>query len=159
MGKYDLDIRVLIKQMLPISLRGKFFVEFIYVLIAPIWYIYLNFIREKKVNEDSLSYNSQYPNLQRLLNDRFDSEKRRIKVKDGGGNIDETLIFPNEELKPWHLGQVIIYPSTMWGYAPFVVLLPKNADSDFTPLVIDQIKRTVDNYKFLGTKYNIEFYE
>ena len=151
MGKYDVNFIKLIKQSLPMAVRGNL-VVFIYVLIAPIRYIYNKFITEKEANENSLSYNSQYPNLQRLLNDRFDYQQRRIKVKDGGGTIPETLISVNEELKPWELGLVPIHHSSRWGVAPFTVLVPnlnefKEKES--------RIKRTVDSYKFSGTKYEI----
>ncbi|MCL2245861.1 MAG: hypothetical protein FWC10_06720 [Lentimicrobiaceae bacterium] len=112
MGKYDVNFIKLIKQSLPMAVRGNL-VVFIYVLIAPIRYIYNKFIVEKEANENGLTYNAQYPNLQRLLNDRFDSDSRRIEVRDGAGTINETIIFRNEELKPWELGLVVIHHSSI----------------------------------------------
>ena len=153
MGKYDLDFVKLIKYVLPVSVRGNL-VEFIYVLIIPIRVVYNRFLDLKNENENKLSYNAQYPNLQRLLNDKIDNILRRIKIKDSGESIDELLIYPNAELKPIHLGQVVIYPSSKWGYKPFTVLVPQSLDNQE-----NKIKRLLDNYKFSGTKYKIEYYE
>jgi len=155
MGKYDVNFIKLIKQSLPIALRGNL-VEFIHVLIKPIRDVYFRFLTSKQENENKLSYNSQYPNLQRLLNDKFDDIFRRIKIKDGEGSINELLTFPNEELKPLHLGQVIIYPSSQWGYDPFTVLVPQELEN---PDRENRIRRLLDNYKFSGTKYKVEYYE
>jgi len=151
MGKYDINFRKQIKQVLPTIIR-KNLVDFIYVLIKPIRDIYFRFLVAKEDNESKLSYNAQYPNLQRLLNDKFDEVLRRIQVKDSGESIDELLIFPNEEQKPLHLGQVIIYPSSRWGYSPFLVLVPEELRSEE-----NKIRRYLDNYKFSGTKYTIEY--
>jgi hypothetical protein len=153
MGKYDLDFVKLIKDVLPIAVRGNL-VEFIYVLIKPIRVIYFRFLDSKQENETKLSYNAQYPNLQRLLNDEIDPDSRGIKVMDSGESIEELLIYPNAELKPIHLGQVLIYPSSRWGYKPFTVLVPQDLSDKES-----KIKRILDNYKFSGTKYNIEYYE
>ena len=153
MGKYDLEFPVLIAQDLPTAVR-KNLVEFIYVLIAPIRRVYFQFLENKQKTENKLSYNAQYPNLQRLLNDKIDKDDRRIEVRDSGDNIEGLLIYPNEELKPIHLGQVLIYPSKQWGYKPFLVRVPSGLENQES-----KIKRLLNNYKFLGTKYNIEYYE
>ena len=153
MGKYDINFTKFIKQSLPVAVR-KNLVELIYVLIAPIREVHFRFLIAKQEHENKLSYNAQYPNLQRLLNDKLDDVLRRIKIKDSAGNINELLIYPNAELKPLHLGQVIIYPSSLWGYRPFLVLVPVEL-SNFE----NKIKRLLDNYKLLGTKYTIEYYE
>jgi hypothetical protein len=153
MGKYDLDFVKFIKHLLPVTLRGNL-VELIYVLLKPIRDIYFRFLTQKEDTENKLSYNAQYPNLQRLLNDKIDPILRRIEVRDSGENIDALLIYPNEELKPIHLGQVLIYPSKMWGYNPFTVLVPQELDNRE-----NRIKRLLDIYKFSGTKYKIVYYE
>jgi hypothetical protein len=77
---------------------------------------------------------------------------RRIKVKDSGESIDELLIFPNAEQKPIHLGQVLIYPSSRWGNKPFLVLVPEELRD-----IENKLKRYLDSYKFLGTRYTIEY--
>ena len=149
MGKYDVNFIKLIKDSLIVSLRGNL-VEFTYVLIKPIRAIYFQFLEAKQANENTLSYNAQYPNLQRLLNDKEDPVLRRIKVYDSGDSIDELLIFPNEELKPIHLGQVLVHPSSRWGYNPFTVIVPNELE-----YLKNRIKRILDSYKFAGTKYKI----
>jgi hypothetical protein len=151
MGKYDLNFIQMIKQVLLVSVRGNL-VEFIYVLLKPIRDIHFQFMRAKETTENKLSYNAQYPNFQRLLNDEFDAELRRIQVRDSGGNIEGLLIYPNEERKPLHLGQVLIYPSYMWGYPPFLVTLPDGFQS-----VENRVRRILDKYKFAGTKYKIVY--
>jgi hypothetical protein len=84
------------------------------------------------------------------LNDRFDNNLRRIKIRDSAESIDDLLIYPNAELKPIHLGQVVMYPSSQWGQQPFLVILPLEFQNEEP-----KIRRILDNYKFLGTKYKI----
>ena len=151
MGKYDVNFKKLVNILLPIAVR-KNIIEFIYTLLEPIrrlYYQFVNFIAQIK---NKLSYNSQYPNLQRLLNDMFDVDDRRIEIRDNENSIPETLIFPDEELKPIELGQIIIYPDTMWGTKPFTVIVPA---AILTEDLEKQIRRIVDEYKFAGTNYII----
>jgi hypothetical protein len=65
------------------------------------------------------------------------------------------LIYPNEERKPLHLGQIIIYPSSQWGFQPFLVRVPMDLKDEH---LAKKIRRLLDIYKFTGTNYIIEYY-
>jgi hypothetical protein len=103
-----------------------------------------------------LSYNSQYPNFQRLLNDLYDTTDRKIKVHDGHAAEYFLLAYPNEEQKPIHIGFVVVKPMSEYkSYAGFIIELPVVFESDRD--LVKKIRRTVDNYKFAGTNYQIIF--
>ncbi|MDR1878292.1 MAG: hypothetical protein LBQ64_01860 [Bacteroidales bacterium] len=149
MGKYDINFKRLITYYLPVSLRGNL-VEFLFVLLKPLRRLHFLFLKHVDDTDEKLSYNSQYPNLQRLLNDQCDPVERGIQVRDNGGNIDWTLIYPNAELKPLVM-PFVIYPASQYGYQPFTVHVPEgvfNANEN-------KLKRLLNQYKFAGTKYKI----
>ena len=149
--KYKIIFKQLITELLPIVLRKEIIIEFIHILINPIARLHGKLQQSIEETNRILSYNSQYPNLQRLLNDNFDSQ-RRIEVKDSGDSIDDLLIYPNAEYKPLLLGQILIHQSSKWGQHPFLVIVPHDILTDF---VRDSIEKTVNQYKFLGTKFLI----
>ncbi len=151
MGKYDVNFKKLIKDILPTAIR-KNIIEFIHAPIEPIIRLYFQFTSHRKEVAERLSYNAQYPNLQRRLNERFDREDRRIEVRDNGDNVPDMLIYPNAEQKPIILGQVILRPSSAWGYQPFTVIVPASILTGDTE---KQTRRILDEYKFAGTKYKI----
>ena len=151
MGKYHINFRRFVAFLLPIILRTESIIEYIFTLLEPIRRLHFQFSTHIDDTNISLSYNSQYPNLQRLLNDRFDFADRRIEVRDSGDSIPDLVVRPNEELKPLVLGQLIIRPSYMWGYRPFTVIVPAVILTN----IENQIRRILDEYKFAGSKYII----
>jgi hypothetical protein len=154
MNKYSLHFTRLIQILLPISLRGKEpLTAWLQVLIYPLRRVYNAFTASRQRHAEELGYNSQYPNLQRLLNDQFDCQIRRIQVVDNAQSIPWRLIYPDAEHHPLMMGTVVIYPAASYGYQPFTVIVPLAVDFE-----IDNQKRMetlLNRYKFAGTKYII----
>jgi hypothetical protein len=107
---------------------------------------------------NKLSYNAQYPNLQRLLNDKYDSVERRIRVYDSPGTINSCIAFNSGQFGKTQLRTTFpIYSWKSWGYLPFVVdiaQMPSFFKADIDN--INQITKLVNIYKFFGTKYNLK---
>ncbi|MDR2410119.1 MAG: hypothetical protein LBE13_18700 [Bacteroidales bacterium] len=154
MKKYIIDWLRFVREYLPNILRTNI-IDLAFVLLKGIRDTWFRFGEHIKETDVILSYNSQYPNFQRLLNDLYDkNDGRRIKVYDGEAGEDFLLAYPNEELKPVHVGFVVVKPMSEYSsYEGFMVELPAvfEADKD----LIDKIKRTVEGYKFAGKKYTI----
>ncbi|MDR3047959.1 MAG: hypothetical protein LBU51_10210 [Bacteroidales bacterium] len=107
----------------------------------------------KNVN---LSYNIQYPNIQRLLNDNFDELERRIIVMDSNQSLLPTVAYLSGEIGKRQLRvPFAVYSWSMWGYRPFWVIVPFEYSGDENK--INAIKKTVENYKFAGTQYELKF--
>jgi len=107
---------------------------------------------------NKLSYNSQYPNLQRLLNDKFDDAERRIKVYDAPNIINSTIAYNSGQFGKSQLRtDFVIHSWREWGYRAFIVDI-SGMPSGFISNIdnINQITKLVNIYKFSGTKYKIK---
>jgi hypothetical protein len=158
MGKYEINFKRLVRLFLPKVFEQQHGAvatigDWCYVLLSSFRTLFFGF-KQKLIEWDKqLSYNSQYPNLQRLLNDFFDKDNRAIKVYDGEQDEDFLLIYLNADQKPVILGQVIVNDMTKYdGYEGFIVEVPSylNTADD-----ILKIRKMVDSYMFLGVKYKI----
>lgn len=96
--------------------------------------------------------------LERLLNDRYDSELRRIKIDDGIFHLP-IYIYQEDEIKPVYLftedenKPVYLYTDGEAGEVldDFVVLVPVDIIFD-----MNEMKSLLNIYKLAGTKYTIQ---
>lgn len=158
--KYDVDIEKLIKTLLPFTLRSKSVLSLLCALCIPFRLLYSGLISFKNEVSAELSYNSQYPSMQRLLNDKLDPTLRRILVEDDSSTVDGLFIYPEvyedcillEEAETTN-NCTLITESSAWGHNPFVVKLPAalfgNTDT------LNQASRLIKKYKYYGVKYKI----
>jgi hypothetical protein len=142
-------------EYLPSILRTNI-IDLIYVLLQGVRDTWFRFGEHIKETDKILSYNSQYPNLQRLLNELYDSTDRHIKVYDGAASDSFLLAYPNAELKPIEIGFVVVKSMSKYhDYNGFTVELPAGFEGNND--LINKIKRTVEDYKFASVKYEIIF--
>ena len=149
MAHYDFNIRNVITGLLPASLRSNV-VDLLAVFTSPIADLHRRFTVFRGGKLSDLSYNSQYPNLQRLLNDRYDEPDRRIRVYDRS-QITPVVVYPDVAVLPLAL-PVWVYPERVYYYRGFIVQVPAEFENTDT---INQIKKTVNTYKFAGIYYEI----
>lgn len=157
----------LITTLLPFSMRGNLR-EIIYVFTRPFRIIHHLFIYHISRTTNKLSYNCQYPQLQRLLNDHFDAFNRRIRVKEGVNTVSEPIIYRASDYQPKIVGLLKVYPASRWGYMPFIVEIPYTINMSGEPAddviilpeddTVKQIRRMVEIYKLSGTKYTLTYY-
>lgn len=154
MSRYNLNIRTFIKGLLPYSLRnengGACTEDVLYVLTEPLQGLVQRFTHYRSDILSDLSYNSQYPNLQRLLNDRYDNQSRRIRVYDHA-QIDELIVYPDAEIRPLAL-PIRVYPPNAYIYRGFIVIVPASFQGND---IVNKIIKTVNTYKFVGIYYEL----
>ena len=155
MAIYNLNFWQYIRTLLPFQLRGNM-TELLFAWIRPIRTLHSKFLNFRKEEAEALSCNAQYPNMQRMLNDKFDGTARRIQVREGSGTVNGPFVYPNNDNRPAMLGTLLLFKSSQWGYAPFEVRIPQTLYSDTDKLA--RIKRLVDIYKFSGTQYIVNPY-
>lgn len=157
--KFDLHINKLIKILFPFTLRSSSVIALVIALAASFRYIYSLFMIYVTDINKSLSYNAQYPLLQKLLNDKLDPTDRRILVEDDPTTITGLFIYPQTYEDVILLESEIenncslLTQSSTWGFNPFVVKLPAALYADVD--IVNQTKRHLDIYKYFGTKYTI----
>jgi hypothetical protein len=129
-------------------------VELLWVLLYPVRNLHSRFTAFRNEKLVDLSYNSQYPNLQRLLNDKFDLQ-RRIKVYDSR-SIKPVIVYPQEHVHSYDdpvVTPIVVRNSSAYFFNGFTVELPDEFQSDIN--AVNQINRIVNIHKFTGTKYQI----
>ncbi|QQV91595.1 hypothetical protein Peternella1_59 [Winogradskyella phage Peternella_1] len=84
----NVDIEKLVQLCLPIDLRKPKTLAFINALITPLKTQYIRFTKFKESVFYIVSHNSSIVLLQKMLNDKFDNEERRIYIS----NIQRTDI-------------------------------------------------------------------
>ena len=92
MSKNSLNISNLVKGLIPFVFRLAL-TDLLIVLTLPVQSLHARFMDFRLAMLNRLSYNSQYPNLQRLLNDRADTQQRRIRVYDATNTITGSIAY------------------------------------------------------------------
>ena len=108
-----------------------------------------------------LRHTGQVSSLESLLNDRFDRERRRIRVGEGNGHERWFIYSENEislqpHLRSWLSAITWLYPDSEYSDkigADFVVSVP-------AALKIDEasIRVSVDDMKIAGVSYVIQYF-
>jgi hypothetical protein len=158
MNVFKLDLKKLVRWLLPVRLRRKIGTAFLYVFIAPLEALFGLFSKNRDNNLYQLLITPQVCYLERMLNDRYDSLLRRITVADGSFHSMVHLFMP-AELKP-------VYVYMLDENEPLYMYVPgesSSSDYDFvvkvpSGLVFDenQMRGEIDSYKLVGKKYKIE---
>lgn len=148
---YNFNLLKHIKDNLLVTLRSSSIVKLAYVLLYPLKQLHALFIAYQTQTNNVLSYNSQYPNMQRLLNDKIDPSLRRIKVYDNQNNFPIISYFEIDNVPV--ITNFIIYPASHYIQAAFIVSLPPNIYNNNNKK--NQIEKLVNQYKFCQTKYLI----
>ena len=94
---FELDFKKLILMYLPTFRRKYITFNFLYVLISPIEKMYIDFLKVRKRNIDSLTHNYQICFIRKLLNDVFDRTERRIKIYSSQAYAGLYLYTENED--------------------------------------------------------------
>ena len=94
---FELDFKKLILMYLPTFRRKYITFNFLYVLISPIEKMYIDFLKVRKRNIDSLTHNYQICFIRKRLNDVFDRTERRIKIYSSETYVGLYLYTENED--------------------------------------------------------------
>jgi hypothetical protein len=97
---FTLNISDLIQKLLPTFLRKEVITGFLETLLKPFSWLKGIFDSFRRRNLYELGITSQVVYLEKLLNDRYDSEFSRIKITDGYLFNNQTFIFLNVENRP-----------------------------------------------------------
>jgi hypothetical protein len=134
------------------------------VLITPIGELYNNFLKYRKRVNYKLSHNSQVCYLQKVMNDSFDSELKRIYIENGIFLQALYIYTPQEEL-PVYIGrEYIIYSDEdlVGGQDDFIVVVPVQLKPSSTIALegfLSDMKALINEYKLASKTYSIKWIE
>jgi hypothetical protein len=156
---YTIDYSKLVQWLLPSRLRTTARLAWLMCCVYPVQVIYQQFLTFKAAKDYQLLITPQVCFLQKMLNDRYDTNLRRIIITDGSDK-PPTYIFTELELKPVFIRQeseaapVFIYTDGEAGTLTddFVVEVPAS-------IVFEQAEMIslLKSYKLAGTKFSIKY--
>lgn len=154
MSLFDVDIRRLGLQLLPMCLRKPLMGALVYAVTQPAAAELKELLRYRRDVNEEMKRNGQTCNLRRMLNDTFDPMHRRITIIETVRSTGITLWLRSE-------GKTLTTPQTLnsRGYGgstdiDFAVRLPTTLKG-----VIDerQLCSMVRRYKLAGMRFGLEY--
>jgi hypothetical protein len=150
------DYDRLLSWLLPPFLRKAVMLSWLTVLITPIKSLYVSFVAYADFANYKLRGTGQVCSMQRVLNDRFDSTLRRIRIKDGD-RFTRQFIFTSAEDNPVYLGTVYIHDKDDYidSGVDFTVVLPPDVFTGLNANTLSEMKANINFYKLDGKRYKI----
>lgn len=154
MSLFDVDLRRLALQMLPMCLRKPLMGALVYAVTKPIDLELNDMISYRNEVNEEMRRNGQTCNLRRVLNDLFDPQYRGISIIETDHNTGVTLSRRAD-------GKTMVTPQILnnRGYGgssdlDFAVRLPGRLKG-----VVDerQVNSVVRRYKLAGMRFGLEF--
>lgn len=151
MSKYNINFRNLIGGLMPQALRGNL-LSLAWTLTHGVRVLHLRGLAARTQHWKEISFNSQYPLLQKLLNDECDPTNRGIRIMDNDEVPDTVVAYPNSTSYVQSVvGVLVVHPWHNYLYPGFVIVLPENLDVDKKRVV-----KLADTYKMTGTHYTFK---
>jgi len=153
---YLINWEKLVKLLLPTFLRKPVLIAFLNAFTKPIERMHTEFLEQKAEWQYRLSHNGQVFSLEKVLNDAFDNDERRIYITSvdfqddiyigNRDNIDQVYISaPPDDDTTTYIGSAPNYMEQ----ADFIVHVP----ADILAANEILIRNTIDLYKIAGKTY------
>lgn len=149
--KFNIDYNKLVVLLLPTFLRKEKYIAYLRSAIAPVIKFHYSFLKLKEDDHYKLDHNWQVCYLETVLNDRFDTSERRIKIVEGDQYLRQYIYTSGEKLAPKYLGTLYIRPSSDFADKGFDFIIDMNGVSSD----VYDIRAQVNFYKLEGTRFNI----
>lgn len=165
---FNIEYKVLTQMLVPTFKRKKGHVKWLRALITPIITLNRLFLAFRKDSLYKLSHNSQVVYLEKVLNDAFDTEHRRIYINNAiirepvwFYEVDDNkpvLFYEIADNKPVYFREEAELSGDGIDFTVFVPSeLQPNTASAFDNF-INQMRALVDYYKLYSKHYQIQFY-
>ncbi len=150
---YNLNIKKLSILLLPILLRKKRIIKYLFCLTKPLESLHYIWLQMRNDNIYKLNHNGQVCYLRKALNDSFDPVKRRIIIT-GAQRYKEQYIYTSAEKKPKYLGVMYLHRTADYGDKgiDFLVLAPAELLDENNY----EMKALINYYKLASKRYRIE---
>jgi len=149
---YNVDMKRLVQLLLPTMLRRDSNSTLLNAAIKPLELLHEDFQTFRSDVNNKMSYNSQVFSIQKMLNDRFDNDERRIRIAQTDVR-QPLMLYKREEKKPVVLGRKTIYRRDMIkSNISFTVTLPSSLQT-----FENRIKSNVDFHKLTTTNYTLNY--
>ncbi len=140
----------------PSRLRRPFMFLWLNALVAPIRWLYTEFVKYRHLANYKMEHNGQVVYLQKVLNDRFDVALKQIRISDGT-KYDWTYLFQSLENKPQYLNKILLYDHLSYGItgADFQVHVPSGIPIWTNSSLMAEFRSLLNYYKLAGKRYKL----
>lgn len=156
---FNINFRKLAMDWLPTFLRKPVMMAFVFMLIAPLETLYIEFLKVRKQQLIRMQHNFQKFSLQKRLNDAFDPLERRIEIVNSLMYFGTYLYTEAEDdaqftKTKWLFGDpnplYLRTEAELFTEFDFIVKIP--------PIFIDQdhLKSEIEYYMLQSKNYKIE---
>lgn len=153
---YDVDVKRLLKLLLPMKWRKAGLVALAGALTEPIAGMPAELREYKAKQEYRMRYNGQVCRLRGLLNDEFDKDNRRITVTDVKSNVADGYIFVYSRKESRYEvqlpGKIKVRSNPQYEDGDFEVNVPRELNGKDL-----QIKALINEYKLASKRYKINY--
>ncbi|WP_438710873.1 hypothetical protein ACSTS3_19740 [Aquimarina muelleri] len=160
---YIVDYSKLGISLLPTFLRKLKIFSWLDTLMTPIKNTHNDFLKYRKKVNYKLSHNSQVCYLQKVLNDAYDAELKRIYIENGLF-LQALYVYTPEEELPVYIGTQYIYSDEdlKKEQNDFIVNIPIEL-RPVAPIALEgflsDIKALINEYKLASKTYKIQWIE
>lgn len=164
---FRIDYQRLVSMLLPFGLRNynmhlplkdrkHTLLSWLHALLAPVKRLYMEFLVYRNRVNYQMYHTGQVVYLEKVLNDRFDPAKERIRIQDGPKR-GRSYIYCRNEQKPKHLGKTYLYNRSSYGDqgVDFEVCVPADSRIWAEGNLWVACHAIVDYYKLAGKTYQI----
>ncbi len=140
----------------PSRLRRPFMFLWLNALVAPIRWLYTEFVKYRHLANYKMEHNGQVVYLQKVLNDRFDGADKRIRISDGS-KYDRVYIFNSQEKKPQYLSKIFLHDHLSYRDtgADFRVHVPEEISVWTNSSLMAEFRSILNYYKLAGKRYKL----
>ena len=153
---FQLDYQRLIAMLLPFSLRKEIMLAWLNTLLSPVKGLYIDFLKYRNQANYKMEHNGQVVYLQKVLNDRFDPDDKRIRIRDGS-KYDSVYVFRANENKVQYLNKIYLYDHLSYGDtgADFQVYVPADIPIWEKSSLKVELRSLLNYYKLAGKRYKL----
>lgn len=155
---FNINFKQLVLWWKPTFRRQPITLNFLWCLIFPLEYMYIEFLRKRKQNLIKMDFNYQTYSIQKRLNNAFDPIERRIIIVDSI-LYEGVYLYTEAEDDPQHSKTQWLYDDSnpiylrteaeLYSEYDFIVKIP---DTGINQL---QLRAEIDFYKLITKRYQI----
>ena len=152
---FNINFRKLVRILVPSFLRKNVLIAYLEVLVFPIHQIYEKLLTKKQAYYYYVTHTPQVFSLEKVLNDRFDSEERRIKIEDGD-RLQKVYLNRRNSNRPIALNTIYLRSRYSNSGSDFFVRVPYTHPIFSDSTLYNQLLQTVVNYRLLSKSFSVK---
>lgn len=151
---FDLNLRKLVRSLIPSFLRKAVFITYLEVLVYPLHNLYVRLLSKRNTYDYKLSHSSQVFSIESLLNDRYDKVLRRIYIEDGD-RIKKVFLNTRASKQPLNLGMIYLRSRDSSQGVDFVVRVPASNAIFSSTTSMQKFVQLVNSYKLVSKNFKV----